>query len=58
MVGRTSDWKEELGRFLKAFLARLGHKARQQMCPTLRVGADRSRRSQEHSADGGAACAW
>ena len=33
MVGRTSDWKEELGRFLKPFLARLGHKARRQMCP-------------------------
>src|SRR5260221_12173522 len=24
MVGRTSDWKEELGRFLKPFLDRLG----------------------------------
>src|SRR6516225_9321358 len=33
MVGRTSDWKEDLGRFLKPFLARLGHKARRQMCP-------------------------
>jgi SRSO17 transposase len=33
MVGRTSDWKEELGRFLKPFLDRLGHKARRQMCP-------------------------
>jgi SRSO17 transposase len=33
MGGRTSDWKEELGRFLKPFLARLGHKARRQMCP-------------------------
>jgi SRSO17 transposase len=33
MVGRTSDWKEELGRFLKPFLHRLGHKARRQMCP-------------------------
>jgi SRSO17 transposase len=33
MGGRTSDWKEELGRFLKPFLARLGHKARQRMCP-------------------------
>src|SRR2546430_12230081 len=33
MVGRTSDWKEELRRFLKPFLARLGHKARRQMCP-------------------------
>src|SRR6266542_133195 len=33
MGGRTSDWKEELGRFLKPFLDRLGHKARRQMCP-------------------------
>ncbi len=33
MVGRTSDWNEELARFLKPFLARLGHKARRQMCP-------------------------
>jgi DDE superfamily endonuclease len=33
MVGRMSDWKEELRRFLEPFLARLGHKARRQMCP-------------------------
>jgi DDE superfamily endonuclease len=33
IVGRTSDWKEELRRFLKPFLDRLGHKARRQMCP-------------------------
>ena len=33
MVGRTSDWKEELRRFLKPFLDRLGHKARRPMCP-------------------------
>src|SRR4030088_2882149 len=33
MVGRTSDWKRELGRFLKPFLDRFGHKARRQMCP-------------------------
>jgi SRSO17 transposase len=33
MAGRTSDWKEDLGRFLKPFLARLGHKARREMCP-------------------------
>jgi SRSO17 transposase len=33
MVGRTWDWKDELGRFLKPFLDRLGHKARRQMCP-------------------------
>jgi hypothetical protein len=26
VAGRTSDWKEELGRFLKPFLDRLGHK--------------------------------
>jgi hypothetical protein len=33
MVSRTSDWRDELGRWLKPFLDRLGHKARQQMCP-------------------------
>ena len=33
MVSRTSDWRGELGRFLKPFLDRLGHKARRQMCP-------------------------
>jgi hypothetical protein len=33
MVGKTSDWKTELGQFLKPFLDRLGHKARRQMCP-------------------------
>ena len=33
MVGKTLDWKEELGRWLKPFLDRLGHKARRQMCP-------------------------
>src|SRR3974390_336643 len=33
MVSRTSDWTEDLGRFLNPFLARLGHKARRQMCP-------------------------
>jgi SRSO17 transposase len=33
MAGRTSDWKGELERFLKPFLAQLGHKARRQMCP-------------------------
>jgi SRSO17 transposase len=33
MVGRTLDWKEELRRWLKPFLDRLGHKARRQMCP-------------------------
>ena len=33
MVGRKSDWKDELGRWLQPFLDRLGHKARRQMCP-------------------------
>ena len=33
MVGTTSDWEDELGRWLKPFLDRLGHKARRQMCP-------------------------
>src|SRR5262249_22291084 len=33
MVVRTSDWRAELGRWLKPFLDRLGHKARRQMCP-------------------------
>jgi SRSO17 transposase len=33
MVGTTSDWEEELGRWLKPFLDRLGHKARRRMCP-------------------------
>ena len=38
MAGRTSDWKEELERFLKPFLAQLGHKARRQMCPVYVAG--------------------
>jgi SRSO17 transposase len=33
MAGRTLDWKGELGRWLKPFLDRLGHKARRRMCP-------------------------
>ena len=33
MGGRTLDWRHELGRWLKPFLDRLGHKARRQMCP-------------------------
>ena len=38
MGGTTSDWKEELGRWLKPFLDRLGHKARRQMCPLYVAG--------------------
>src|ERR1700745_2653228 len=33
MVGRTSDWRDELGRWLKPFLDRVVHKARLQMSP-------------------------
>ena len=33
MGGSRSDWRKELGGFLKPFLDRLGHKARRQMCP-------------------------
>src|ERR1700755_679828 len=32
-MGRTSDWKQELERFLTPFLDRLGHRALRQMCP-------------------------
>ena len=38
MAGTTSDWKDELGRWLKPFLDRLGHKARRQMCPLYVAG--------------------
>src|SRR5215210_4468089 len=33
MVGTRSKWEDELGRWLKPFLDRLGHKARRRMCP-------------------------
>jgi len=33
-----SDWEDELGRWLKPFLERLGHKARQRMCPLYVAG--------------------
>ena len=38
MVGTTSDWKDELERWLKPFLERLGHKARRRMCPLYVAG--------------------
>src|SRR5882724_9983007 len=38
MGSRTSDWKEDLGRFLKPFLDRLRHKSRRQMCPLYVAG--------------------
>ncbi len=33
MVGTISNWEDELGGWLKPFLARPGHKARRRMCP-------------------------
>jgi hypothetical protein len=33
MAVGTLDWKNELGRWLRPFLERLGHKTRRQMCP-------------------------
>ena len=33
MAGIILDWREELERWLKPFLERLGHKARRRMCP-------------------------
>jgi SRSO17 transposase len=38
MVGRTTDWREELERFLTPFVARLSHKARRRMCPLYVLG--------------------
>ena len=38
MVDTTSDWKDELGRWLRPFLDRLGHKARRRMCPLYVAG--------------------
>src|ERR1700675_313628 len=38
MESARSDWEEELGRWLKPFLERLGHKARQRMCPLYVAG--------------------
>jgi len=38
MADMTLDWKDELGRWLKPFLDRLGHKARRQMCPLYVAG--------------------
>ena len=38
MVGTTSNWEDELGRWLKPFLDRLDHKARRRMCPLYVTG--------------------
>jgi hypothetical protein len=46
MGGGRSDWRKELGRFLKPFLDRLGHKARRQMCPVYVSGSLASTKSR------------
>src|SRR2546430_11553178 len=38
MVDRKAGWEGELVRWLKPFLQRLGHKARQRMCPLYVAG--------------------
>jgi SRSO17 transposase len=38
MAEARLDWRDELGRWLAPFLARLGHKARRQMCPLYITG--------------------
>src|ERR1700751_5161818 len=38
MVGTTRDWEAELRGWLGPFLERLGHKARQRMCPLYIAG--------------------
>ena len=38
MVGTTSNWEGELGRWLKPFLDRLDHEARRRMCPLYVAG--------------------
>jgi SRSO17 transposase len=38
MADTRAGWERELGRWLKPFLERLGHKARQRMCPLYVAG--------------------
>jgi SRSO17 transposase len=38
MGNATSDWENQLERWLKPFLDRLGHKARRRMCPRYIAG--------------------
>ena len=38
MAETTSDWEDELGRWLEPFLERLGHRSRQRMCPLYVAG--------------------
>ena len=55
MVDTKSKWEDELGRWLKPFLDRLGHKARRRMCPLYISGLIGPGDRRERSADGGAA---
>jgi hypothetical protein len=55
MADARSKWEDELGRWLKPFLDRLGHKARRRMGPLYVSETDRTGRSQERPADGGTA---
>jgi DDE superfamily endonuclease len=41
MGNARSDWEDELERWLKPFLDRLGHKARRRMCPRYVAGLER-----------------
>jgi SRSO17 transposase len=38
MAGTKSNWEDDLGRWLKPFLDRLGHKARRRVCPLYVAG--------------------
>jgi hypothetical protein len=38
MAGQILDWHDDLERWLEPFLGRLGHKARQRMCPLYIAG--------------------
>ena len=38
MAGTRAGWERELGRWLKPFVERLGHKARQRVCPLYVAG--------------------
>ena len=54
MVNTTPKWEDELRRWLKPFLDRLGHKARRRMC-TLCVSGLIGPGDRKRPADGGAA---
>jgi hypothetical protein len=47
MADRTLDWRGDLGRWLKPFLGSPGPQGAATDVSALRVGSDRSRRSQD-----------